>query len=87
MITSPQNRATTGKLLALTILLAAKPSYASTTFTVNSTADHADAILGLDASFTFSTKKAIRLGQNITATATGPSGTSEFSAPRKVVAQ
>ena len=39
-------------------------------------------------SFTFSTKKAIRLGQNITATATGPSGnTSEFSAPRKVVAQ
>src|SRR5215204_3643162 len=49
MITSTQNRATTGKLLALTILLAAKPSYASTTFTVNSTADHADAILGIDA--------------------------------------
>jgi len=40
------------------------------------------------ASFTFSTKKAIRLGQNITATATGPGGnTSEFSAPKKVVAQ
>jgi len=39
-------------------------------------------------SFTFSTKKAIRLGQNITATATGPGGnTSEFSVPRKVVAQ
>jgi len=40
-----------------------------------------------DASFTFSTKKAIRLGQNITATTTGAEGTSEFSAPRKVVAQ
>ena len=41
-----------------------------------------------DASFTFSTQKEIRLGQNITATATGPGGnTSEFSAPRKVVAQ
>jgi len=39
-----------------------------------------------DASFAFSTKKAIRLGQNITATATGAGGTSEFSAPRKVVA-
>jgi len=39
-------------------------------------------------SFSFSTTKAIRLGQNITATATGPGGnTSEFSAPRKVVAQ
>ena len=39
-------------------------------------------------SFTLSTKKTIRLGQNITATATGPGGnTSEFSAPRKVVAQ
>ena len=39
-------------------------------------------------SFTFSTTKTIRLGQNITATATGPGGnTSEFSAPRKVVAQ
>jgi hypothetical protein len=37
-------------------------------------------------SFTFSTTKAIRLGQNTTATS--PSGdTSEFSAPRKVVAQ
>ena len=38
-------------------------------------------------SFTFSTTKAIRLGQNFTATATGADGTSEFSAPRKVVAQ
>jgi hypothetical protein len=38
-------------------------------------------------SFVFSTKKVIRLGQNITATATGADGTSEFSAPRKVVAQ
>ena len=40
-------------------------------------------------SFTFSTQKAIRLGQNITATATNTStgDTSEFSAPRKVVAQ
>ena len=46
-----QNRATTGKLLALALLLAAivaslmlaaKPAHASTTFTVNSTADHAD---------------------------------------------
>ena len=38
-------------------------------------------------SFTFPTKKAITLGQNITATATGPGGnTSEFSAPKKVVA-
>jgi hypothetical protein len=38
-------------------------------------------------SFTFSTKQAIRLGQNITATATGPGGnTSEFSAPKRVVA-
>jgi hypothetical protein len=38
---------------------------------------------------TFSTTKAIRLGQNITATATNAStgDTSEFSAPRKVVAQ
>jgi hypothetical protein len=41
-----------------------------------------------DLSFTFSTTKAIKLGQNITATATGPGGnTSEFSAPTKVVAQ
>jgi hypothetical protein len=40
-----------------------------------------------DLSFSFSTKKAIKLGQNITATATGPGGnTSEFSAPRQVVA-
>jgi hypothetical protein len=38
-------------------------------------------------SFTFSTKKQIELGQNITATATGPGGnTSEFSAPKQVVA-
>ena len=38
-------------------------------------------------SFTFSTKKAIKLRQNITATATGPGGnTSEFSLPEKVVA-
>jgi len=39
-----------------------------------------------DASFTYSTKKHIMLGQNITATATGPGGnTSEFSAPKTVV--
>jgi hypothetical protein len=39
-------------------------------------------------SFTFSTKKQIGLGQNITATATSPGGnTSEFSGPRKVVAR
>jgi hypothetical protein len=38
-------------------------------------------------SFAYSTKKAIRLGQNITATATGAGGTSEFSGPRKVVAR
>ena len=38
-------------------------------------------------SFVFSTKKQVRLGQNITATATGAYGTSEFSAPRKVVSQ
>ena len=38
-----------------------------------------------DASFTFSTKMAIKLAQNITATATGADGTSEFSAPKKVV--
>src|SRR5215210_5894632 len=52
MIISTQNRATKGKLLALVVLLAAiaslilvaGPSYASTTFTVNSTEDHADAI-------------------------------------------
>src|SRR5215212_11280547 len=61
MITSTQNRVTTGKLLALAFLLAAiaaslvlaaKPAHASTTFTVNSTADHADAILGIDGCFT-----------------------------------
>jgi CSLREA domain-containing protein len=42
-----------------------------------------------EASFAFSTRKAIRLGQNITATATNTStnNTSEFSAPRKVVAR
>jgi hypothetical protein len=40
-----------------------------------------------NASIAFSTKKTIRLGQNITATATSTStgDTSEFSAPRKVV--
>jgi len=38
-------------------------------------------------SFTFSTTKPIGLGQNITATATGPGGnTSEFSVPKQVVA-
>lgn len=41
-----------------------------------------------DFSFTFSTTKKVGLDQNITATATGPGGnTSEFSAPRIVVAQ
>ena len=40
-----------------------------------------------DASFAFSTSKTVKLEQNITATATGPGGnTSEFSAPKKVVA-
>jgi len=39
------------------------------------------------ASFAFSTKKTIRLGQNVTATATGAEGTSEFSGPKKVVAR
>jgi hypothetical protein len=39
------------------------------------------------ASFAFATKKKVDLGQNMTATATSPAGdTSEFSAPRKVVA-
>jgi hypothetical protein len=38
-------------------------------------------------SFAFSTKKKVTLGQNITATATDPAvNTSEFSAPKKVVA-
>ena len=55
MITSTQNRVTTGKLLAFafllaaiaaSLMLAAKPSYASTTFTVNSTADHDDNGIG-----------------------------------------
>jgi CSLREA domain-containing protein len=58
MITSTQNRETIGKVLALAVLvaalaaslmLAAKPSHAATTFTVNSTADHADANLGVGA--------------------------------------
>jgi hypothetical protein len=41
-----------------------------------------------NASFAFSTKKQVRLGQNITATATGPGGnTSEFSPPKKVMEQ
>jgi CSLREA domain-containing protein len=40
-----------------------------------------------DASFSFSTKKRIGLGQNITSTATGAYGTSEFSASRRVVAR
>jgi len=41
-----------------------------------------------DASFVFSTRKEVRVGQNITATATGPGGNnSEFSAARKVVAR
>ena len=42
-----------------------------------------------NASFAYSTKKAIRLGQNKTATAinTSTGGTSESSAPRKVVAR
>ena len=40
-----------------------------------------------EASFAFSTKQLVRLGQSITATATGPGGnTSEFSAPKQVVA-
>ena len=40
-----------------------------------------------DASFAFAKKKPVRPGQNITATATGPGGnTSEFSAPKQVVA-
>jgi len=51
MITSTLNRATTGRLLALafllavlaSLMLAAGPARATTTFTVNSTADHADA--------------------------------------------
>jgi hypothetical protein len=42
-----------------------------------------------NATLSYSTKKAIRLGQNITAAATNTStgDTSEFSAPRKVVAR
>src|SRR5215213_10370886 len=38
--------------LALPLMISAKPAHASTTFTVNSTADHADAILGVDGCFT-----------------------------------
>jgi len=54
MTTSTQNRETKGKLLALAVLLAAlavslmlaaRPAHASTTFTVNSTEDHADQML------------------------------------------
>ena len=54
MTTSTQNRVTTGRLLAIAVLLAAltasmmlaaKSAHASTTFTVNSTADYADANL------------------------------------------
>src|SRR5215212_11025217 len=61
MMTTTRNRATTGKMMALGLLLAAlavplmmaaKPAHASTTFTVNSTADHADAVLGVDGCFT-----------------------------------
>lgn len=39
-----------------------------------------------DASFTFKTSKRIHPGKRITATATGPEGTSEISAPETVVA-
>ena len=54
MITSTPNRATIGSVLALafllaaiaSLMLAAEPSYASTTYYVNSTADHADPIRG-----------------------------------------
>src|SRR5215217_2548530 len=61
MMTTTRNRATTGKMMALGLLLAAlavplmmaaKPAHASTTFTVNSTADHSDAVLGVDGCFT-----------------------------------
>jgi hypothetical protein len=57
MMQLTQNRVAGSRLLTLGLMLAAlmaalgtgaKPSYASSTFTVNSTADHADAILGLD---------------------------------------
>ncbi|MDQ4128925.1 MAG: hypothetical protein M3151_13430, partial [Actinomycetota bacterium] len=39
------------------------------------------------ARLTFTPSQAIDAGQKMTATATGPEGTSEFSAPRTVVAQ
>jgi len=58
MITTTRNEATTAKVMALGFLLAALMAaslvlaegraHASTTFTVNSTEDHADANLGLD---------------------------------------
>jgi titin len=41
--------------------------------------------VGGNASFTFKTSKRIHLGRRITATATGPEGTSEISAPETVV--
>jgi hypothetical protein len=37
------------------------------------------------ANFSFSPNEAVAAGRKITATATGPEGTSEFSAPREVV--
>ncbi|HEX5850640.1 MAG TPA: CSLREA domain-containing protein, partial [Rubrobacter sp.] len=55
MITSIQSRANVGRVLTVTVLvvalaaflmLAATPSYASTTFYVNSTSDRPDANLG-----------------------------------------
>src|SRR5215203_7133855 len=54
MLTTTRNRATTGKMMALGLLmavlmaaslLAASQARASTTFTVNSTEDHSDAVL------------------------------------------
>ena len=54
MMTTTRNRATTGKMMALGLLmavlmaaslLAASQARASTTFTVNSTEDHSDAVL------------------------------------------
>ena len=38
--------------IAVPLMMAAKPAHASTTFTVNSTADHSDAVLGVDGCFT-----------------------------------
>jgi CSLREA domain-containing protein len=72
MITSTLNRATTGKALAIVFVLAAltaalalapSPSYASATFTVNSTEDHDDAILGRDGCYTGYTVKGAGGGQ------------------------